>query len=143
MDKQRLIDGLNQDLAAELAAIIQYLHFSATVTGPDRLQLQGFFAGEIPDELGHATFLANKIAALGGKPTVEPRPVKTATDARQMLELALEAEKQAIRDYTERARQAEEFGDIGLKVQLENQILDETQHKEELEKLLAKQPAAV
>ena len=143
MDKQKLIDGLNSDLAGELAAIIQYLHFSATVTGLDRPQLSEFFANEIPDELGHATFLANKIASLGGQPTTEPRPVKTAADSRQMLALVLEAEKQAIADYNERIKQAEEFGDTGWKVQLEDQVADETRHKEEVEKLLAKHPAVV
>jgi bacterioferritin len=54
-----------------------------------------------------------------------------------MLEHALVAEKQAIVDYTERLRQAETSGDIGLKVSLENQIADETRHKEELERVLA------
>ncbi|ACZ38332.1 ferritin-like domain-containing protein [Sphaerobacter thermophilus] len=143
MDKQKLIDGLNHDLAGELAAIIQYLHFSATVTGLDRPQLSEFFESEIPDELGHAKFLANKIAALGGQPTTEPGPVKTATDSRGMLEAVLEAEKQAIANYNERIKQAEEFGDTGLKVQLEDIVSDETGHKEEVEKLLAKQPAVV
>lgn len=143
MDKQRLIDGLNHDLAGELSAVIQYLTYSAMVTGLDRPQLSEFFDSEIPEELEHAKFLANKIAALGGTPTVEPRPVKVVTDSRQMLEAVLEAEKQTISDYKERAKQAEEYGDIGLMVQLEDQILDETHHKEEVEKLLAKQPAVV
>jgi hypothetical protein len=40
-------------------------------------------------------------------------------------------------DYNGRIRQAEEFGDLGLKVALENQIADETRHKEELERIIA------
>jgi bacterioferritin len=40
-------------------------------------------------------------------------------------------------DYDQRIRQAEAFGDIGLKVDLENQVADETRHKEELERILA------
>jgi bacterioferritin len=31
---------------------------------------------------------------------------------------------------------AEAFGDIGLKVGLENQVADETRHKEEIERIL-------
>ena len=54
-----------------------------------------------------------------------------------MLEQALAAEKQAIVDYDERLRQAEDFGMSGSKVSLENQIADETRHKEELESVLA------
>jgi bacterioferritin (cytochrome b1) len=37
MDKQKLIDKLNEDLSNELAAIIQYITYSAQVTGPFRL----------------------------------------------------------------------------------------------------------
>jgi bacterioferritin len=54
-----------------------------------------------------------------------------------MLTQALATEKQAIGDYDERLRQAEAFGDVGLKVSLENQIADETRHKEEIERVLA------
>jgi hypothetical protein len=34
-------------------------------------------------------------------------------------------------------RQADGFGDFGLKVDLENQVADETRHKEELERIIA------
>jgi bacterioferritin len=54
-----------------------------------------------------------------------------------MLEQALAAEIQAINDYEERIQQAEAFGDVGLKVNLENQIADETKHKEDIERILA------
>ena len=81
--------------------------------------------------------LADKIASLGGEPTTEPRAVPRAGQPREMLEQALKAEKQAIVDYNDRVRQAEAFGDTGLKVNLENQIADETRHKEEIERVLA------
>ncbi len=47
------------------------------------------------------------------------------------------AERQAISDYGERIAQAEAFGDVGLRVNLENQVTDETRHKEEIERILA------
>ena len=55
---------------------------------------------------------------------------------RAMLEQALATEKQAILDYEERIHQAEAFGDVGLRVDLENQVADETRHKEEIERIL-------
>ncbi|GAB4427987.1 MAG: ferritin-like domain-containing protein [Anaerolineae bacterium] len=136
MDRQALIDALNRDLAGELQAIIQYLTYSARVTGPWRPQLVQFMQTEIQDELLHAQFLADKIAALGGEPTTTPRPVPAAATPRDMLKAILEAELQAGRDYTERAKQAEEFGDKGLMVQLEDMVRDETSHAEETAKLL-------
>ena len=131
VDRQALIEGLNHDLAGEYQAIVMYIQYSAKLTGPYRRELRALFQAEIADEQGHAQFLADKIATLGGEPTTEPRAVPHADQPREMLEQALAAEKQAIADYDERLRQAEAFGDVGLKVSLENQVADETRHKEE------------
>jgi bacterioferritin len=131
-----LLEGLNHDLAGEYQAILMYTHYSAKLTGPYRRELRALFQAEIGDEQGHAQFLADKIAALGGEPTTEPRPVPHADQPREMLERALVAEEQAIADYNTRLRQAEDFGDFGLKVVLENQVADETRHKEEIERIL-------
>jgi len=138
-DRERrvLIDRLNQDLAAEYQAILMYVQYSAKLTGPYRRELRALFQEGIGDELGHAQFLADKIAALGGEPTTQPVPVPFADDTRDMLEQALAAEKQAIDDYGKRIREVETLGDIGLRVRLENQVADETHHKEELERILA------
>ena len=69
MDKETLIQGLNQDLAHEYQAIIQYVTYAATVSGIHRGELKEFFLAEIQDELRHAQFLADKIAALGVRVT--------------------------------------------------------------------------
>lgn len=136
MDKQTLINHLNEDLAGEFGAIIQYLTYAAKATGPYRPQLAQFFLAEVADEQLHAQFLANKIVALGGEPTTTPRPVSPAHTNREMLAAVLTAERQATADYTQRAREAEEFGDKGLAVQLENLVLDESGHSEETERML-------
>lgn len=140
MTKQELIDKLNHDLAGEFAAIIQYLTYAAKATGPYRPQLAQFFLAEVADEQQHAQFLANKIVALGGEPVTLPRPVALARTNREMVEAVLAAERQAIRDYTERARQAEEYGDKGLAVQLEDIVRDESNHADETERILRDWP---
>ena len=140
MEKQELIEGLNEDLAGELSAITQYTVYAAKATGPYRPQLAEFFLAEIPDEQGHAHFLANKIVALGGEPTTEARPVPAASSNREMVEKVLEAERRAIADYTARAQQAEEFGDKGLAVRLEDMVADESGHAEETERILRDWP---
>jgi len=140
MDKQTLIDRLNEDLAGELSAIIQYLTYAAKATGPYRPQLSQFFLVEVTDEQGHAIFLANKIVALGGEPTTTPRKVIVAGSNREMLEAIVVAEGQAVKDYTQRAQDAEAFGDKGLAVQLEDMIRDESGHKEETERILRDWP---
>ena len=131
-----LIDGLTHDLAGEYQAIVMYTQYSAKLTGPYRRELRALFQAEIPDEQGHAQFLADKIASLGSEPTTQPRTVPRADEPREMLENALAAEKQAISDYEERICQAEALGEVGLKVNLESQVSDETRHKEEIERIL-------
>ncbi len=136
MDAKTLIQNLNKDLANELSAVIQYTTYAAKVTGPYRPQLVQFFLAEVPDEQGHALFLANKIVALGGEPITTPTPVPVAKDNRQMLEAVLAAEREAVAGYTARAQEAEALGDKGLAVQLEDMVRDETGHAEETERIL-------
>lgn len=136
MTRKELIRRLNEDLAGEFQAVLMYTTYAASVTGPHRPMLKQFFVAEVPEELAHAQFLADKIASLGGTPTTEPRPVPVATDARKMLQNVLAAEKKAIADYKKRAEQAAEFGDKGLATHLETIVEDETGHYEETEKIL-------
>jgi len=140
MEKAALIAKLNDDLAGELGAIIQYLTYAAKATGPYRPQLSQFFLAEVADEQGHAQFLANKIVALGGEPTTKPRPVPAANSNRTMLEEILTAERKAVADYSQRAKDAEAFGDKGLAVQLEDMVRDESTHAEETERILRDWP---
>src|SRR5262245_53642284 len=136
IDKNKLIELLNGDLANEYQAVIMYTTYAANVSGPHRPTLRPFFQAEIPDELGHAQFLADKIASLGGTPTVQPAPVPMAKSPREMLQAVLAAEDRAVRGYKERAEQAHEFGDIGLSTHLETMVEDETGHYEETAKIL-------
>lgn len=135
--KKELIDALNHDLAAEYQAVITYRVFASLATGPYRHEIREFFESEIPDEMEHARFLADKIVALGGIPTTEPLPVNLTEDNREMLEIAHKAESETIVRYEERVQQADELGLTALKVRLEDLIVDETEHKEEIERRLA------
>jgi len=140
MTKEQLIDNLNEDLAGELGAIIQYLTYAAKATGPFRPQLSQFFLAEVVDEQAHAQFLANKIVSLGGEPATTPKPVPPAATNREMLEAVLAAESQAVIDYSKRAEEAEELGEKGLVVQLEDMVRDESGHSEETERILRDWP---
>lgn len=135
-DAKALIDGLNEDLAAEYEAVIMYRTYASLVSGPWRQELRAFFEGEIPDELGHAAYLADKIVALGGTPVVSPGPIPVTKENKEMLEHTLQAEIDTIARYTKRVAQAEAAGEIALKVQLENMILDETSHRDDIRRML-------
>ena len=140
MDKQTLIDRLNDDLSNEFSAIIQYITYAAKATGPYRPQLVTFLLAEVVDEQAHAQFLANKIVALGGEPSTKPAPVAKAGNNREMIKAILEAEQNAVHNYSERAKQADEVGDKGLQVQLEDMIRNESNHAQETERILRDWP---
>src|SRR5512145_3287323 len=112
MEKQTNIDallkGLNEDLQGEFQAVIMYRIFASMVQGPYRQELRNFFAAEIPEELLHAQVLADKIAALGGVPVAKAAPVQVVSDAKEMLQVALDAEVETIKNYIKRHKQAEE-----------------------------------
>jgi bacterioferritin len=133
---EELVELLNGDLAREYQAIITYIQYSASVTGPYRQELKNFFAGEIPDETMHAQYLADKISALGGVPTVTPEAVPQETDAKKMLENVAEAERAARNNYSIRAKQADELGEVGLANRLEDMADDESGHLDETLKIL-------
>lgn len=138
MDKKmkELIDGLNEDLANEYAAMIMYTYDAAVVSGLYRQVLKPFFEGEVADETAHALYLSEKIKTLGGTPTTTPAAVKQLTDVKDMLEDAKKAEIDTIDRYEMRKEQAEALGLTELVVKLDDFIADETGHKEEMERLL-------
>jgi len=49
-NKQELVELLNGDLSREYQAIIAYIQYAASVTGPYREELKQFFLGEVPEE---------------------------------------------------------------------------------------------
>jgi bacterioferritin len=137
---KELLDGLNEDLRGEFQAVIMYRLFASMVQGPWRQELRAFFANEIPEELGHAQILADKISSLGGTPAAEPSPVKVVKDAKSMLETALEAEIETIDRYVRRRDQATAAGEHGLAVRFDDIIADETNHRDEIRQILARWP---
>ncbi len=139
MDNKKLIDDLNEDLAGELQAIIQYLQHSFMIMGLKRLPISDLLEDVAKDEMKHAQILAERIVAMGGVPTVKPRPIKQAATIKEMLELDLAAEKGALEDYAKRIKQAEEAGEVGTSLIIENILVDEQGHWDSFTKLLREQ----
>jgi bacterioferritin len=138
MEQQKLIEGLNRDLAEELGTICRYIQQAAMAGGMTGHEVREFVKAEVADEVNHALFLADKIVALGGRPEMKPAAYKVVGEPKAMLEHDLELERAAIKHYTERVQQADAAGEIGLKVRLEDIIADETEHAEEIVRLLGK-----
>jgi bacterioferritin len=134
--QEKFLEGLNVDLAHEYAAVIAYRTYASQVQGQWRMELRQFFEAEVPDELGHARILADKIVSLGGIPTTMPAKVKPAKNAQEMLRNALEDEIETIERYVLRRKQAESLGHYGLAVEFDDLIRDESTHRDEIQLIL-------
>lgn len=136
--KQQLIDGLNEDLAREYKAIIQYVVYSQIIKGAAYQQIASELEVHAAEELNHALRVARQIDYLGGKPTVTPKEAQFSTDAREMLQFDLDAEEETIKAYRERIQQAEALQEYALSEELREIIRQEQDHKIELEDALGK-----
>lgn len=134
--KEELIQGLNEDLAAEWATIMRYTYQSGKAVGLRGAELREILEKEIADEMGHAKYLTDVIADLGGEPTTTPRDFDKPAELKQMIELDLKMEQDDVKNYTRHARMAEELGNTELKVKLEEMAADESAHARDLRRIL-------
>jgi len=135
MDKKEMIKLLNEDIQHEITASLTYLYQHATAPGLKGQTLRDILAPEIPGELQHAIQLADKVVGLGGKPDLSAPPVQAHETVVEMIRHDLKLEEQAVANYSLRAQQADELGDLGLKVVLENLAAEESDHRNLLERL--------
>jgi bacterioferritin len=129
MGDRKLVEGLNRDLAQELGTICRYIQQAALARGPAGHDLRVFLKVEVIDDVFHSLFLADKIAQLGGTPTVEPEPFRSLGNPKEMIEYDLEMERRVIQNYAERVAQAAADWALGLKTRLEKILADETDHE--------------
>jgi bacterioferritin len=105
--KEEIIRGLNEDLAREYKAIIQYVVFSSTLKGAEYGDIAEQLKVHASEELAHALEVARQIDDLGGDPTVKVNDAEYSQDSNRMLEIGLKQEQVTIKHYRERIRQAE------------------------------------
>lgn len=131
-----LIDGLNEDLAAEWGTVMRYTYQWAHTFGVSGMELRDMLESEIQDELGHAMFLTDAIIDLGGEPTTTPQEFDKPETLKEMLQLDLEMERADVKNYLQHAELASELELAELKVKLEEMAADEAGHARELRRLL-------
>lgn len=136
MTKESLINGLNEDLAAELGTVIRYNYQAGKSFGLLGTELREMFEEEIKDELGHAKFLTDVIIDLGGEPVTTPKSFDKPEKLTDMLELDLKMEEDDVKNYLQHSKEAEDLGLIELKMKLEEIAADEAGHARELRRLL-------
>ena len=134
--KEEIIKGLNEDLAREYKAIIQYVVFSSTLKGAEYGDIAQQLKEHASQELAHALEVAKQIDYLGGDPTVKGEDAEYSQDSKTMLEIDLRQEQDTIKNYRERIRQAERAGEFALSETLRGIIVQEQDHEIDLKDAL-------
>jgi len=126
--KKKLVDLLNEDLQREFQAVIGYVNYSQVLKGAAYMNIAGELEVHAKEELAHALKLSYWVDLLGGEPAVTAKTVKTSEKATDMLRFDLENEKETIRNYRRRVKQADALDQFALSEDLREILRDETDH---------------
>ncbi len=132
IDKDKLVELLNKDLALEYSAGIQYIQHAAVMTGAQFGDIIKELKIHANEEFGHAMVLADQIDYLGGVPTVDVGKIHTSPDNVEMLKQDLAGENDAINRYKVRVKQAEDMMEMALAHQLRTILAVEQEHAMDL-----------
>ena len=136
-----IIVRLNKLLEMELSGVTRYLHYSFMVFGANRIPITGWFREQANEGVMHSILVGEKITAYGGDPSVAVRPVPETRhqSLRAMLEESSGFERESLAEYVNLLKMASD--DIALEEFSRAQILAETEHLEEVDKMLRGMPA--
>jgi bacterioferritin len=128
MTREKLVAALNEDLSREYQAIIAYVNYSQVLKGAAYMNIANELVIHAKQELDHALQISNHVDYLGGMPSVMPKPVKTSEEAKEMLRFDLENEKETIRHYRRRVKQADELNEFAIAESLRGILVQEQDH---------------
>ena len=131
--KKELLKELNKDLEWEYAAAIQYVQHAAVMTGAQYESIQKELIIHSQEEMAHALMLSEQIDFLGGVPTIDVEKRQVARKTIDMLKQDLAGEELAISRYKDRIQQAEQLKEYGLRRILEDILIQEEEHKRDLQ----------
>src|SRR6202162_4520445 len=126
--REKLIEALNEDLAREYQAIIAYVNYSQVIKGAAYMNIADELTIHAKQELDHALQISNHVDYLGGMPSVTPEPVKTSEKAEDMLKFDLANEKETIRNYRRRVKQADDMNEFAIAASLRGILVQEQDH---------------
>jgi bacterioferritin len=133
---QELLDGLNHALNREVSTFLRYILQSASIDGAQWESVRELYDREVNDEVGHAKYLAQQIVLLGGKPKLDPDLTPPPDNVETMLERDIAEEHKDVEHYRKLAELADTEGLMGLKLQMEEQAADESNHGQEMQRML-------
>lgn len=71
MDKEKVIECLNELLENELAGVVRYSHYAFMVFGHNRIPICSWLRSQAQESLAHANQIGEHITALDGHPSLK------------------------------------------------------------------------
>jgi bacterioferritin len=135
-DKTAILALLDKILEAELSGVVRYLHYSFMIFGPNRIPITKWFRDHANEGITHAVKVGEKITALGGHPSVKVKPVPETNNHNvlEILKESLEFEKEGLAAYHALLKIVGD--DVALEEIVRSLIVEETEHIEEVEKMI-------
>jgi bacterioferritin len=134
MNKQAIIDHLNEILKHEWTGVAQYAQASFIAEGVWREVYAGKFISDAKESFGHAQLVGEKIVALGGVPVATRNEIKQSRVLKEVLEFSLAFETKAVEMYSKAIDMVD--GDKALVIFLEDILKEEQDGVDEYTKLL-------
>jgi bacterioferritin len=132
----KLTEMMNQAIAGELQAIVQYMWHHIMVKGVNTPSLADVFEETAIDEMKHAEKIAERLFYFDVVPTTKPTPIAVGGTPEQMLAADAKAEEEGITLYKDIIKQATSEGDYTTERLFKEILADEERHHDTFTTLL-------
>lgn len=113
---------------------LAYMNYGDRIRAHFRDSIYAHFGEHMEEERKDAYHLTMKITALGGEPTPKVATVPDVNDLHQIFMVLLQMEKELIKELRNLAAMAGE--NLSLKVMLEQMVLTDQQHADDLRRMM-------
>lgn len=144
MELSDVVALLNGDLKNEWKHFKFYLYHASSITGLHAHEYKEFLLEQAASEMKHVSQFSDMLTGLGTVPTVESNEFPFLTQARAILEYALDMEIEVVENYTKRIAQLDEIRNSPetsahkkwIEIFLEKQIEDSRQDLDHIRQIL-------
>lgn len=136
MASKELLELLNDAVARELQVSIQYMWQHVRASGYQSTPIADALKKAAITEMKHAEAIAERMDYLGGEATTKPAPITVGKTLKEMLELDIKAEGEAITLYKKIIDVAQQEKDTTTRRLMEGILEDEEGHDDLFRKLI-------
>lgn len=138
MEKNHVIDCLNELLEHELSGVVRYTHYAFMVFGHNRIPICGWLRGQAKESLAHADEIGEQITSLGGHPSLKIGKLLESNNHKinEILKESLDHEKQQVDLYKKLLKLVKDDS-ISLEEFSRKMIYEEELHIAEVEKMIS------